>query len=181
MHLRWPTTASGFDPARLDRRSEGHLGLRLLKTRVEDLGGTLTVIPGATVAAPRSPQRSHWSIEPETDTLPRSSVPHPVVDSTTAMPMVAPITNSSPAASCRSGNNLPLAAAPTVRLRVPEPDTDQNHQRGGFGQHQVATFGLPQRLPPVEQHHTLDNSGQPDRNDTAQRRDRLKRGTACRS
>jgi signal transduction histidine kinase len=33
----------GIDPDKLDRRSDGHLGLRLLTTRVEDLGGTLTV------------------------------------------------------------------------------------------------------------------------------------------
>jgi signal transduction histidine kinase len=29
----------GLDPARVDRRDEGHLGLRLLKDRVENLGG----------------------------------------------------------------------------------------------------------------------------------------------
>jgi signal transduction histidine kinase len=29
----------GLDPARMDRRDEGHLGLRLLKDRVEHLGG----------------------------------------------------------------------------------------------------------------------------------------------
>ena len=33
----------GIDDKKLDRRSEGHLGLRLLRTRVEDLGGTVTV------------------------------------------------------------------------------------------------------------------------------------------
>ena len=33
----------GLDDKKLDRRSEGHLGLRLLRTRVEDLGGTVTV------------------------------------------------------------------------------------------------------------------------------------------
>lgn len=33
----------GVDPNKLDRRSDGHLGLRLLMTRVEDLGGILTV------------------------------------------------------------------------------------------------------------------------------------------
>ena len=32
----------GLDPARLDRRAEGHLGLRLLMARVADLGGSLT-------------------------------------------------------------------------------------------------------------------------------------------
>ncbi len=37
----------GFDTNKLDRRSEGHLGLRLLKDRVEGLGGTLTVRHGA--------------------------------------------------------------------------------------------------------------------------------------
>lgn len=33
----------GVDDHKLDRRSEGHLGLRLLRARVEDLGGTVTV------------------------------------------------------------------------------------------------------------------------------------------
>jgi len=46
VHLEVADDGVGFDPARLDRRSEGHLGLRLLKTRVEDLGGTLTLTGG---------------------------------------------------------------------------------------------------------------------------------------
>ena len=33
----------GFDPARFDRRSQGHLGLQLLTSRVQQLGGTLKV------------------------------------------------------------------------------------------------------------------------------------------
>ncbi len=33
----------GFEPERIDRRAEGHLGLRLLTSRVEHMGGTLTV------------------------------------------------------------------------------------------------------------------------------------------
>ena len=37
----------GIDESKLDKRSEGHLGLRLLRTRVEDLGGTVTVAAGA--------------------------------------------------------------------------------------------------------------------------------------
>ncbi len=45
----------GVEPSRLDRRSEGHLGLRLLADRVNDLGGQLTVISapgrGTTVRA----------------------------------------------------------------------------------------------------------------------------------
>ncbi|GAA1828781.1 hypothetical protein GCM10009714_07910 [Microlunatus capsulatus] len=36
----------GADPTRLDRRAEGHLGLRLLADRVEDLGGRLVVVTG---------------------------------------------------------------------------------------------------------------------------------------
>ncbi len=36
----------GVDPARLDRRADGHLGLRLLTARVADLGGSLTVSSG---------------------------------------------------------------------------------------------------------------------------------------
>ena len=36
----------GLDPARLDRRADGHLGLRLLTARVADLGGSLTVGSG---------------------------------------------------------------------------------------------------------------------------------------
>jgi two-component system, NarL family, sensor kinase len=36
----------GLDPDRTDRRDEGHLGLRLLKDRVENLGGTWRVAPG---------------------------------------------------------------------------------------------------------------------------------------
>ena len=36
----------GVDFSRLDRRSEGHLGLLLLIDRVENLGGTLTVAAG---------------------------------------------------------------------------------------------------------------------------------------
>ena len=47
VHLEVADNGIGLDPARLDRRSEGHLGLRLLKTRVEDLGGTLTLTGGA--------------------------------------------------------------------------------------------------------------------------------------
>lgn len=35
----------GLDPARVNRRAEGHLGLRLLQDRVESLGGTLTLEP----------------------------------------------------------------------------------------------------------------------------------------
>jgi len=46
VHLEVADDGVGLDPARLDRRSEGHLGLRLLKTRVEDLGGTLTLTGG---------------------------------------------------------------------------------------------------------------------------------------
>lgn len=33
----------GIDPSRLDRRAEGHLGIRLLRDRVESLGGTFAV------------------------------------------------------------------------------------------------------------------------------------------
>jgi signal transduction histidine kinase len=47
VHLEVSDDGVGLDPSRLDRRSEGHLGLRLLKTRVEDLGGTLTLTRGA--------------------------------------------------------------------------------------------------------------------------------------
>jgi signal transduction histidine kinase len=47
VHLEVIDDGVGLDPSRLDRRSEGHLGLRLLKTRVEDLGGTLTLTGGA--------------------------------------------------------------------------------------------------------------------------------------
>jgi signal transduction histidine kinase len=36
----------GLDPGKVDKRAEGHLGLRLLKDRVENLGGTLTVRAG---------------------------------------------------------------------------------------------------------------------------------------
>jgi signal transduction histidine kinase len=36
----------GVDPGRLDRRAEGHLGLRLLADRVDALGGELRVISG---------------------------------------------------------------------------------------------------------------------------------------
>ncbi len=36
----------GLDPGEVDKRAEGHLGLRLLKDRVENLGGTLTVRAG---------------------------------------------------------------------------------------------------------------------------------------
>jgi two-component system NarL family sensor kinase len=45
----------GVDPTRLDRRDEGHLGLRLLADRLDTLGGRLTVISrpgeGTTVRA----------------------------------------------------------------------------------------------------------------------------------
>jgi signal transduction histidine kinase len=37
----------GIDPNKLDTPAEGHFGLRLLRDRVENLGGTLTVRPGA--------------------------------------------------------------------------------------------------------------------------------------
>jgi two-component system NarL family sensor kinase len=36
----------GADPARLDRRAEGHLGLRLLADRVDNLGGRLVIATG---------------------------------------------------------------------------------------------------------------------------------------
>ena len=36
----------GIDPSRVDRRAEGHLGLRLLRDRVESSGGTLTMTAG---------------------------------------------------------------------------------------------------------------------------------------
>ncbi len=36
----------GFEPSQFDRRSQGHLGLQLLTSRVQQLGGTLTVKPG---------------------------------------------------------------------------------------------------------------------------------------
>lgn len=45
----------GVDPSRLDRRAEGHLGLRLLTDRIEGLGGSLRITSavgqGATVQA----------------------------------------------------------------------------------------------------------------------------------
>ncbi len=41
--LRIADDGVGVDDKKLDRRSEGHLGLRLLRTRVEDLGGAVTV------------------------------------------------------------------------------------------------------------------------------------------
>ena len=47
VRLRIADNGLGFDTDKLDRRSEGHLGLRLLKDRVEGLGGTLTVRHGA--------------------------------------------------------------------------------------------------------------------------------------
>jgi two-component system NarL family sensor kinase len=34
----------GADPSQMDRRAEGHLGLRLLRDRVESLGGRLSVV-----------------------------------------------------------------------------------------------------------------------------------------
>ncbi|WP_425349242.1 ATP-binding protein [Friedmanniella luteola] len=37
----------GVDPSRLDRRSEGHLRLRLLADRVDSLGGRLSVVSQA--------------------------------------------------------------------------------------------------------------------------------------
>jgi two-component system NarL family sensor kinase len=37
----------GVDPSSLDRRGEGHLGLTLLRDRVESLGGDLRITPGA--------------------------------------------------------------------------------------------------------------------------------------
>ena len=36
----------GLDPTKVDKRAEGHLGLRLLRDRIENLGGTLTVRAG---------------------------------------------------------------------------------------------------------------------------------------
>ena len=36
----------GIDPTKLDRRSEGHLGIKLLVDRVEALGGSMTLAPG---------------------------------------------------------------------------------------------------------------------------------------
>jgi signal transduction histidine kinase len=36
----------GVDPAKMDRRAEGHLGLRLLVDRVQSLGGQLVVTSG---------------------------------------------------------------------------------------------------------------------------------------
>ena len=44
--LRIMDDGVGLDPSKVDKRAEGHLGLRLLKDRVENLGGTLTVRTG---------------------------------------------------------------------------------------------------------------------------------------
>jgi two-component system NarL family sensor kinase len=55
----------GVDPSRLDRRAEGHLGLRLLSDRVESLGGQLLITSavgqGTTVQAelPVTPTAQH--------------------------------------------------------------------------------------------------------------------------
>jgi two-component system NarL family sensor kinase len=80
----------GVDPSRVDKRAEGHLGLRLLTDRVENLGGTLTVRPGVhggtTVLAelpvtsestppPRTTRRGRRSTHPDTDPVAASGYP----------------------------------------------------------------------------------------------------------
>jgi signal transduction histidine kinase len=46
VHLHILDDGIGIDPARIERRAEGHLGLRLLIDRVAGLGGRMTVEPG---------------------------------------------------------------------------------------------------------------------------------------
>ena len=43
MRLRVSDDGVGIDERGVDKRAEGHLGLRLLKDRVESLGGTFTL------------------------------------------------------------------------------------------------------------------------------------------
>jgi signal transduction histidine kinase len=47
VHLVIVDNGIGLDPEDIDRRDEGHLGLRLLKDRVENSGGTWSVTSGA--------------------------------------------------------------------------------------------------------------------------------------
>jgi signal transduction histidine kinase len=44
--LRIADNGIGLDPARLDRRAEGHMGLRLLRDRIVNLGGNMRIEPG---------------------------------------------------------------------------------------------------------------------------------------
>ncbi len=56
--LRITDNGVGVDPAKIDKKAEGHLGLRLLTDRVENLGGTLTVRPnprGGTIVTAELP------------------------------------------------------------------------------------------------------------------------------
>jgi len=46
VRLRIRDDGVGVDPSRVDRRAEGHLGLRLLRDRVESLGGRLDIVSG---------------------------------------------------------------------------------------------------------------------------------------
>ena len=55
----------GVDPLQLDRRAQGHLGLRLLDERVRALGGTLKVAPG----------KPHGTVVSAALPIPRSVVP----------------------------------------------------------------------------------------------------------
>ena len=54
VHLVIVDNGIGLDPEDIDRRAEGHLGLRLLKDRVENSGGTWSVTSGRTAAGPPS-------------------------------------------------------------------------------------------------------------------------------
>jgi len=47
VHLVIVDNGIGLDPEDIDRRADGHLGLRLLKDRVENCGGTWSVTSGA--------------------------------------------------------------------------------------------------------------------------------------
>jgi two-component system NarL family sensor kinase len=44
--LRIADNGIGLDPSRLDRRAEGHMGLRLLRDRIVNLGGNMRIEPG---------------------------------------------------------------------------------------------------------------------------------------
>ena len=89
----------GVDPDRLDRRSDGHLGLRLLTTRVEDLGGTLSVTLGPDGGT--DGPRTGCPLDPDKlDRVP--TAPDPSALSSTARPR------------CRSSRPSPPARRPRV-------------------------------------------------------------------
>jgi len=68
---------------------------------------------------------------------------YPVVDRTTARPVVAPMMRSSPAARLISGASRAGAGRAECAFPVRVPDRGEHGQRHGFGKDGVPSVGVP--------------------------------------